>query len=102
ERLSSYLDTIDESRRDNVHDFLSQTLNNPDGRGVVRISDLVEKRVDEGWRIKKDNDGKPVRLAGPDGESLSAGDITRYGLEYAEHISKLNRKAAEKSGEKID
>lgn len=102
ERLSSYLDTIDESRRDNVHDFLSQTLNNPDGRGVVRISDLVEKRVDEGWRIKKDNDGKPVRLAGPDGESLSAGDITRYGLAYAEHISKLNRKAAEKSGEKID
>lgn len=102
ERLSSYLDTIDESRRDNVHDFLSQTLNNPDGRGVVRISDLVEKCVDEGWRIKKDNDGKPVRLAGPDGESLSAGDITRYGLEYAEHISKLNRKAAEKSGEKID
>lgn len=102
ERLSSYLDTIDESRRDNVHDFLSQTLNNPDGRGVVRISDLVEKRVDEGWRIKKDNDGKPVRLAGPDGESLSAGDITLYGLEYAEHISKLNRKAAEKSGEKID
>ncbi|HIB1507713.1 TPA: LPD38 domain-containing protein [Salmonella enterica subsp. enterica serovar Muenchen] len=102
ERLSSYLDTIDESRRDNVHDFLSQTLNNPDGRGVVRISDLVEKRVDEGWRVKKDSDGKPVRLAGPDGESLSAGDITRYGLEYAEHISKLNRKAAEHSGEKID
>lgn len=102
ERLSSYLDTIDESRRDNVHDFLSQTQNNPDGRGVVRISDLVEKRVDEGWRVKKGSDGKPVRLSGPDGESLSAGDITRYGLEYAEHISKLNRKAAEKSGEKID
>ncbi|WP_223365690.1 LPD38 domain-containing protein [Salmonella enterica] len=97
ERLSSYLDSVDEKRRDIARDFLHQGLNNPFGKGQLYISDLVEKRVDDGWRIKKDKDGRPQRLVGSNGESLDAGDITQYGLDYADHILRT-----EKSGEKID
>lgn len=97
ERLSSYLDSVDENRRDIARDFLHQGLNNPFGKGQLYISDLVEKRVDDGWRIKKDKDGRPQRLVGANGESLDAGDITQYGLDYADHIQRT-----EKSGEKID
>lgn len=96
ERLSSYLDSVDEKSRDTARKFLRQGLNNPYGRGWLYISDLVEKRVDDGWRIKKDKDGRPQRLVGSNGESLGAGDITRYGLDYADHILRT-----EKSGEKI-
>ncbi|HCA3884944.1 TPA: hypothetical protein MPK85_005721, partial [Salmonella enterica] len=97
ERLSSYLDSVDEKRRDIASDFLRQSLDNPSGKGRIYISDLVEKRVDDGWRIKKDKDGRPQRLVGENGESLGAGDITQYGLDYADHILRT-----EKSGEKID
>lgn len=97
ERLSSYLDSVDENRRDIARDFLHQGLNNPFGKGQLYISDLVEKCVDDGWRIKKDKDGRPQRLVGSNGESLDAGDITQYGLDYADHILRT-----EKSGEKID
>lgn len=97
ERLSSYLDSVDEKSRDIARNFLRQSLNNPSGRGRLYISDLVEKRVDDGWRIKKDKDGRPQRLVGSNGESLGAGDITRYGLDYADHILRT-----EKTGEKID
>lgn len=97
ERLSSYLDSVDEKRRDIASDFLRQSLDNPSGKGRIYISDLVEKRVDDGWRIKKDKDGRPQRLVGSNGESLDAGDITQYGLDYADHILRT-----EKSGEKID
>uniref|UniRef100_UPI003A8DE029 LPD38 domain-containing protein n=1 Tax=Salmonella enterica TaxID=28901 RepID=UPI003A8DE029 len=97
ERLSSYLDSVDEKRRDIARDFLHQGLNNPFGKGQLYISDLVEKHVDDGWRIKKDKDGRPQRLVGSNGESLDAGDITQYGLDYADHILRT-----EKSGEKID
>lgn len=97
ERLSSYLDSVDEKKRDIARDFLHQGLNNPFGKGQLYISDLVEKRVDDGWRIKKDKDGRPQRLVGSNGESLDAGDITQYGLDYADHILRT-----EKSGEKID
>ncbi|EIM9855055.1 hypothetical protein LN954_000769 [Salmonella enterica] len=96
ERLSSYLDSVDEKSRDTARKFLHQGLNNPYGRGRLYISDLVEKRVDDGWRIKKDKDGRPQRLVGSNGESLGAGDITQYGLDYADHILRT-----EKSGEKI-
>ncbi|EJF9758080.1 hypothetical protein M9E62_001833 [Salmonella enterica] len=96
ERLSSYLDSVDEKSRDTARKFLRQGLNNPYGRGRLYISDLVEKRVDDGWRIKKDKDGRPQRLVGSNGESLGAGDITQYGLDYADHILRT-----EKSGEKI-
>lgn len=96
ERLSSYLDSVDEKSRDTARKFLRQGLNNPYGRGRLYISDLVEKRVDDGWRIKKDKDGRPQRLVGANGESLGAGDITQYGLDYADHILRT-----EKSGEKI-
>lgn len=96
ERLSSYLDSVDEKSRDTARKFLRQGLNNPYGRGRLYISDLVEKRVDDGWRIKKDKDGRPQRLVGSNGESLGAGDITQYGLDYAAHILRT-----EKSGEKI-
>lgn len=96
ERLSSYLDSVDEKSRDTARKFLHQGLNNPYGRGRLYISDLVEKRVDDGWRIKKDKDGRPQRLVGSNGESLGAGDITPYGLDYADHILRT-----EKSGEKI-
>lgn len=96
ERLSSYLDSVDEKSRDTARKFLRQGLNNPYGRGRLYISDLVEKRVDDGWRIKKDKDGRPQRLVGSNGESLGAGDITPYGLDYADHILRT-----EKSGEKI-
>lgn len=97
ERLSSYLDSVDERNRDTARDFLHQGLNNPFGKGQLYISDLVERRVDDGWRIKKDKDGRPQRLVGSNGESLDAGDITQYGLDYADHILRT-----EKSGEKID
>lgn len=97
ERLSSYLDSVDEKRRESARDFLRQSLDNPSGKGRIYISDLVEKRVDDGWRIKKDKDGRPQRLVGSNGESLGAGDITQYGLDYADHILRT-----EKSGEKID
>lgn len=96
ERLSSYLDSVDEKSRDIARNFLRQSLNNPSGRGQLYISDLVEKRVDDGWRIKKDKDGRPQRLVGSNGESLGAGDITLYGLDYADHILRT-----EKTGEKI-
>lgn len=96
ERLSSYLDSVDEKSRDIARNFLRQSLNNPSGRGQLYISDLVEKRVDDGWRIKKDKDGRPQRLVGSNGESLGAGDITLYGLDYADHILRT-----EKNGEKI-
>ncbi|EJY0556718.1 hypothetical protein RHT99_002156 [Salmonella enterica] len=96
ERLSLYLDSVDEKSRDTARKFLHQGLNNPYGRGRLYISDLVEKRVDDGWRIKKDKDGRPQRLVGSNGESLGAGDITQYGLDYADHILRT-----EKSGEKI-
>ncbi|EFR3656792.1 hypothetical protein H0L72_003338 [Salmonella enterica] len=109
ERLSSYLDSVDEKSRDTARKFLRQSLNNPSGRGRLYISDLVEKRVDDGWRIKKDKDGRPQRLVGSNGESLGAGDITRYGLDYADHILRTEKRkreeqpqsATEKSGEKI-
>ncbi|EMZ4243403.1 hypothetical protein ABDM08_001294 [Salmonella enterica] len=97
ERLSSYLDSFDERSKGVASDFLRQSLDNPSGKGRIYISDLVEKRVDDGWRIKKDKDGRPQRLVGSNGESLGAGDITQYGLDYADHILRT-----EKSGEKID
>lgn len=97
ERLSSYLDSFDERSKGVASDFLRQSLDNPSGKGRIYISDLVEKRVDDGWRIKKDKDGRPQRLVGANGESLGAGDITQYGLDYADHILRT-----EKSGEKID
>lgn len=110
ERLSSYLDSVDEKSRDIARNFLRQSLNNPSGRGQLYISDLVEKRVDDGWRIKKDKDGRPQRLVGANGESLGAGDITQYGLDYADHILRTEKRkreeqpqsATEKTGEKID
>lgn len=109
ERLSSYLDSVDEKSRDTARKFLRQSLNNPSGRGQLYISGLVEKRVDDGWRIKKDKDGRPQRLVGANGESLGAGDITPYGLDYADHILRTEKRkreeqtqsATEKSGEKI-
>ncbi|HAX1983155.1 TPA: hypothetical protein JW546_004958, partial [Escherichia coli] len=93
--LQGYLETLpDEWRiREGAERFLRMYVDYPGGKHPDYIYSIVHKHMYAGWHVRYNDKGEPFEFVSPDGKDrLGFGDITPYGVNYAEYLEKLNAK----------